>query len=138
MTTSNTPDGLRATHTTGTASSEIVPPLLDQSMLANLEEDLGRESLIELIGLFQTETQRRLEQIRAAIAAGDAELARRESHALKGTALTFGAQRLSNLALGMEQAGRAGDLGLLESSCHELADVLESTRVVLLASIARS
>jgi histidine phosphotransfer protein HptB len=102
-------------------------PLLDLAVLARLENDLGRESMVELLELFRTESERRRSRIEMAIAAGDSVAAGHEAHALKGSALTFGAGMLSELALIMEHAGRQGDLEGLTRNLPELANVTART-----------
>jgi histidine phosphotransfer protein HptB len=105
--------------------------LLDLAVLSRLDDDLGRESVLELVDLFGTESERRRQRIETAVAARDASAACHEAHALKGSALTFGAGRLGALALEMEQAGRRGDLEGLTSSLPELARLTAETRAAL-------
>jgi HPt (histidine-containing phosphotransfer) domain-containing protein len=117
------------------APSQVgTPPdlsLLDRRVIAQLIEDLGRESVIELLGLFQTESDRRRQGIEAAVAAGDPAAACHEAHALKGSSLTFGACKLGALALAMEQAGRRGDLEDLAMDLPTLARLTAETQVAL-------
>jgi HPt (histidine-containing phosphotransfer) domain-containing protein len=102
-------------------------PLVDLAALARLENDLGRESMSELLELFRAESERRRSRIETGIAAGDSIAAGHEAHALKGSALTFGAGMLSELALIMEHAGRQGDLEGLTRNLPELANVTART-----------
>lgn len=107
------------------------PPLLDLAVLAWLEEDLGRDSMLDLIEIFRTESSRRCRLIETAVAGGDADAARHDAHALKGSALTFGAARLSALAMSLEQAGRAADLGSLVRDVEQLAQLVARTQEAL-------
>ncbi|RKT46933.1 HPt (histidine-containing phosphotransfer) domain-containing protein [Thiocapsa rosea] len=105
--------------------------LLDLAVLSRLNDDLGRESVVDLMDLFRTESERRRHRIEAAVTARDAPAACHEAHALKGSALTFGACRLGALALRMEQAGRSGDLEGLTSDLPELARLTAETQAAL-------
>lgn len=107
--------------------------LLDLRVIAQLIEDLGRESVVELLGLFQTESDRRRRCIEAAVADGDPAAACHEAHALKGSSLTFGACKLGALALAMEQAGRRGDLKGLAMSLPAMARLIAETQASLLS-----
>lgn len=107
--------------------------LLDLRVIAQLVEDLGRESIMELLGLFQTESERRRRCIEAAVAGGDPAAACHEAHALKGSSLTFGACKLGALALAMEQAGRRGDLEGLAMDLPTLARLTAETQAALLS-----
>ncbi len=105
--------------------------LLDFAVLTRLNDDLGRESVLELMGLFRTESERRRHRIETAVAARDSAAACHEAHALKGSALTFGACLLGALAFKMEQAGRRGDLEGLVSDLSELARLTVETQAAL-------
>ncbi|MFB1489544.1 MULTISPECIES: Hpt domain-containing protein [unclassified Thiocapsa] len=105
--------------------------LLDLAVLSRLNDDLGRESVVDLMALFRTESERRRHRIETAVSARDASAACHEAHALKGSALTFGACRLGALAFKMEQAGRSGDLEGLTSDLPELARLTVETQAAL-------
>jgi HPt (histidine-containing phosphotransfer) domain-containing protein len=105
--------------------------LLDLAVLSRLDDDLGRASVMELMDLFRTESERHRHRIEAAISDRDASAACHEAHALKGSALTFGACRLGTLAFEMEQAARRGDLEGLTSDLPELARLTVETQAAL-------
>ncbi|WP_296700664.1 Hpt domain-containing protein [Thiocapsa sp. UBA6158] len=113
------------------AARSLDTSLLDLAVLSRLDDDLGRGSVTELMDLFRTESERRRQGIHKAVSAGDASAACHEAHALKGSALTFGACRLGALAFKMEQAGRRGDLEDLTSDLPELARLTVETQVAL-------
>jgi HPt (histidine-containing phosphotransfer) domain-containing protein len=106
-------------------------PLLDQAVIAGLESDLGREAMGELLTLFHSEAERRQHRIEAAVASGDAAAAASEAHALKGSALSMGAQALGTLALRLERAGRDGDLALLQREVVALARLVAESNAAL-------
>ncbi|EGV16455.1 Hpt domain-containing protein [Thiocapsa marina] len=115
----------------GSLATPADTSLLDLAVLSRLDDDLGRESVTDLLGLFRTESERRRCRIEAAVSARDSAAACHEAHALKGSALTFGACRLGELALKMEQAGRRGDLDGLTSDLPELARLTAETQTAL-------
>ncbi|UHD17319.1 Hpt domain-containing protein [Thiocapsa bogorovii] len=108
--------------------------LLDLAVLSRLNDDLGRDSVLDLMDLFRTESERRRHRIEAAVSARDASAACHEAHALKGSALTFGACCLGALAFKMEQAGRRGDLDALISDLPELARLTVETQAALVSA----
>ncbi|SDW45752.1 Hpt domain-containing protein [Thiocapsa roseopersicina] len=119
---------------TESATPIATPPdsaLLDTRVIARLVEDLGRDSLMELSGLFLTESERRRRSIEAAVLSGNPAAACHEAHALKGSALTFGAAKLGALALEMEQAGRQGDLDRLTRHLPALERLTAETQAAL-------
>jgi HPt (histidine-containing phosphotransfer) domain-containing protein len=112
--------------------------LLDLAVLSRLNDDLGRDSVLDLMDLFRTESERRRHRIEAAVSARDTSAACHEAHALKGSALTFGACRLGALAFKMEQAGRRGDLDALISDLPELARLTAETQTALASAYPES
>lgn len=99
--------------------------LLDQTTLQNLVDldDGGFGLVTEMIGIFRSDTPRRIQDILQAITSGDADALSRAGHALKGGAGALGARALRLLAAEVEYLGRDG-------SCEagtELPLRLEST-----------
>lgn len=84
--------------------------LLDLKTLQNLVEldDGGHGLLTEMIEIFRQDTPRRIRDILAAVAHGDAEELARAGHALKGGAGALGANALRLLAADLENLGRDG------------------------------
>lgn len=70
------------------------------------DEDL----LAEVAALARSEIVRQLSSLNAALAAGDAAVARREAHTIKGTVATLGANAVRDVAMATEHAARDGDL----------------------------
>lgn len=75
---------------------------VDPHALRVLEEGLDRETAERLIGIFCREVPGRIARIRAAAARCDDKILHAEAHALKSSAATFGARRLSELAADIE------------------------------------
>ena len=80
-----------------------------------------RALLDELLAIFAEDAPVRMEAIRRALAAGDAQELMREAHTLKGALKVLGAAAAAGLALDLESLGRAGDL----SRAHETTAALE-------------
>ena len=66
--------------------------------------------LPELIAAFQSDTSRRLEQVRDAIAVADLTRLRNEVHTIKGSAKQMGAETMVALCVQMETAVHTGKL----------------------------
>ncbi len=68
------------------------------------------EFLQEIAGLFMEDCPRLLEEIRTAVASGDARTLEHAAHTLKGSIANFGAEPAREAAFKLESLGRAGDL----------------------------
>jgi HPt (histidine-containing phosphotransfer) domain-containing protein len=75
--------------------------------LTQVEGD--RKLLGEMIGLYFTQTQKLLPEIRSAGERGDGKALERAAHKLNGSMGSFGAGRASRAALRLEIMGREGD-----------------------------
>jgi len=69
--------------------------LVDAVIVQQLTRDVGIQRLPAVLGAFVAELGRRIPLVRAAIDARDLPLLGRESHSLKGSAMTFGAPALA-------------------------------------------
>ncbi len=84
-------------------------PVLDrEALMDRVGGDV--EFLQEIAGLFQEDCPKLMEEIRAAVSAGDAHGLERAAHTLKGSVSNFGAEAARAAALRLESMGRAGDL----------------------------
>lgn len=108
-----------------------VPPELAgrQAFLAGLGDD--RELARKLIELFMAQSPKLLDQIRAAIEAGDSDALRRSAHALKGTISNFPAGPARGVAARMEVIGFDGDLAAAREALPMLEEQVERLRGVL-------
>jgi len=82
--------------------------LHDRELLAMVGGD--SDVVSELARLFLEDGPRRLEDIKAALAAGDHEAVRNAAHTLKGSAASICAARTADAALRLEQLAQASDL----------------------------
>ncbi len=80
--------------------------------LDDLMKNIGgdRELLQEVAGMFIDMGPGMLEDIKAALAAGDAQRLEKTAHTLKGTASNFGAHGVVQFARELEFIGREGSL----------------------------
>ena len=76
---------------------------IDLATFTELQETTGAEFTAELVDTFLDEAPQLLEQLTAALAAGQADAFRRTAHSLKTNALTFGALTLAAKARELEQ-----------------------------------
>ena len=88
-----------------------VQEILNPAVLDTLEEDTGRDTVVEISRAFVVETAERLDQLNRAVEKQDFSALEREALALKTGAGTFGATRLQRSAEQLELACLAGDQG---------------------------
>jgi len=85
---------------------------LDAFVIKELRELAGPENpgfLADLARTYLADLDARLEAIRAAVKAGDAEALRQAAHSLKGSSGNIGAKRLQKLCFSLEALGKAGE-----------------------------
>lgn len=103
-------------------------PAIDETIVARLLQEVEPGALNRLLGVFLDEAQNRATRIRDAVARLDAAEAiaqiEHESHALKGSAQTFGAAALAARALVIENAIRARALDRVRSEVVGLAEMV--------------
>ena len=95
---------------------------LDDAVLGELRQSVGDdpEFLAELIDDFLADAPVQLESLRRAAGAGDAVLARRAAHTLKGNSRTFGAGQLASICQEAEAAAVADKLDAVLSRLDEI------------------
>ena len=89
----------------------------------------------ELVTMFLDDTPGRLENLRAALDAGDAKAIEHTAHALKSSCGNLGARRLASLCFEIESAGRSKDIDaarpLVDRSTVEFAAVAAALKAEL-------
>lgn len=80
----------------------------------------GPDLVQELIGLLKEDAPPRIEALRSALAAGDADRVLQEAHQLKGALGNLGLARIADLARRVESLAREGSL----ASAGPVADAL--------------
>ncbi|HEY2737252.1 MAG TPA: ATP-binding protein, partial [Thermoanaerobaculia bacterium] len=105
------------------------PARLEQ--LRDLEEVTGRPIVRQIIAVFLAETPKRVEEIRDALAKGDASALTFVAHSLKGSSGQLGAVRLTALCGELEAGGRSGLPAHRTAALSEVLTALETelTRV---------
>lgn len=103
---------------------------VDPTVLARVREMMGEKGATlvrDLTELFLKNSPLLLDQLGAALAAGDAETVRRTAHTLRSPAAQMGAMHLAALCQSLEAQGRQGDLSegpvLLEAITTEYRHV---------------
>jgi HPt (histidine-containing phosphotransfer) domain-containing protein len=86
------------------------------------------ELLREIAVLFLSELPTTLEEIRAAIQAGDAESLERSAHGLKGAVANFGARAAVDAAFRLETIGRSRNLADASAAFVALEETLGKLR----------
>ena len=80
---------------------------IDRTVFEDLKTTAGAEFVKDLIDTFLVEAPVMMEDMRSALAAGDAERFRRAAHSLKSNSITFGAVNLAAMAKEIELGGLA-------------------------------
>lgn len=111
--------------------------LLDDAAVAALESDVGEERLVPVMRSFAEELARRLPMLRSALDAGDVAAVGRETHSIKGSALTFGALVLGAAARRANDASRTGDVATALDAASDVLDLIPRTREVVLRLVTR-
>lgn len=92
-------------------------PPIDRDAIANLRDlnpgDNG-EFLREIIGIYIEDTPKRIADLKACLASGDAPAFTRAAHTIKGSSANVGAQVLKGIAERLEFASRKEGLGQAE------------------------
>jgi HPt (histidine-containing phosphotransfer) domain-containing protein len=81
--------------------------MIDLATFAELQESAGADFVKELVQTFLEEAPVMLQELRDALAAGNADDFRRAAHSLKSNSLTFGAPALADMARQLELGGLA-------------------------------
>jgi two-component system sensor histidine kinase/response regulator len=113
----------------------MIDTMKDCIDLAALMDRLAgdRELLLELIGLYFEDEQSLIDQVAAAIAAGDSGRLARAAHALKGSVGNFCAPNAHAAAQALEVAGREGRVADAGTFFSRLVVELDKVRVFLRA-----
>ena len=101
---------------------------IDRRAIDEMLENTGGdpEFVVEIIEDYLADVEIRLDELSAALDAGDSAAAKRAAHTIKGSSRSFGATRLSSLAAELEQLS-------LQSAFDSVSEQLPDLR----AEIAR-
>ena len=106
-------------------AKDSVIPLFDDAKLAELRKTFGETDFLVALGCIPGEGAKCLNQIKAAIGAGDLNGARRAAHSLKGMAGNFGATRLAAISRRIELEATA--IEIVVANMTELEEALDET-----------
>ena len=124
--------GSEAEPTPGAPSGPSTDGILDApALLARVSG--SRDTLRELLDLFDADYPGLLSQARDAALAGDRATLQRAAHSLKGMAATFSAPRALAATVHLEDVCREGDPALVEAACREVEQEIERLQPALRA-----
>ena len=94
--------------------------VIDPVTFSDLKALMGAD-VVELVDTYNGETADLIEQLRRALAAGDAAAFRRLAHSIKSSSASLGALAFSQSARELEMMGRSGDLSSAAPGVESLA-----------------
>lgn len=115
------------------AASDAV---LDASVIANLESQIGADTVALLVDDFAASADDAIAQIAQARASGDLVVWTRAAHSLKSAAANMGLARVFQLADAIEAAGEKGDRSTMEARSGNLPDAAAAGVAALRARYA--
>lgn len=104
---------------------------IDEARLTELGQFLDQDKLYTLLERYILDSRELLQNLAIALDASDAASAQRHAHSLKSTSANIGAMALSELALELENLGRAKRLEDIASHMDQLRRVFEHTHVAI-------
>ncbi len=118
-----------------TAQIQAQPPasisLFDEAAL--MGRLMGDRNLAQtLVAGFLDDIPKQLAALASHLTAGDVAAARHQAHQIKGAAASISSPRLQNIALTMEEAGEAGNLGAMAARFAELEQQFQAARAAML------
>jgi signal transduction histidine kinase/DNA-binding response OmpR family regulator len=108
-------------------SATLPPPAkpgdeaIDRTLLEEIRNDIGRQSLTETLATFFSDAERRIALFRCLVDDPDPELLAMEAHSLKGAAAMFGLTEIAGLARAIERRSP----GIAPDELRSLLDKLE-------------
>jgi len=105
--------------------------------LVAIDPDGSKGVLDRLTASFLAEARARVKEMGDAVRTGDAELARRAAHRMKGSALYFGASEVTRLCRELEGRGEAGSVQGCEPLLASLSEEIERLDGTLQPEITR-
>jgi PAS domain S-box-containing protein len=112
-----------------TGESKALPVFDRAALLDRCMED--EELVQEVLGLFVENVPQRIQELREALAGGDAQAACLAAHTIKGMAANTSANALRDAAKRMEEAARDGDLETVQERMNALESGFEQLRQVV-------
>ena len=91
-----------------TGSSGFAPRHLDRGVVERLLDDVGTDYAQPVIDAFASELASQTDALKAAADTSNPDAMADAAHRLKSTAASFGARRLADVCVAIEQSARAG------------------------------
>jgi HPt (histidine-containing phosphotransfer) domain-containing protein len=112
-----------------------LPGAVDTTAFAQLRANVGddQEFVAELVDEFLQDAPRQLESLRQATISGDATVAVRAAHTLKGNSRSFGATQLASICQDAETAAAEGDLEAVRSRLDAIDGEWQTVSAELIA-----
>jgi signal transduction histidine kinase/CheY-like chemotaxis protein len=114
-------------------ADRLPPATIEPARLEMIAQVMSGEALSEFVDVFLASTGERISQIRDLVGGGNLVEVGQEAHTLLGTAASFGALRLSRLAVELRAACDADDRCVAQRVAGELTDVFDATSAAVLA-----
>lgn len=86
--------------------------MFDKSVVIQLEQDVGKDTLLQLFDVFRQESTKLVNELMACDTIDDDAI--RLSHSLKSCSRSYGANQLATLAESIEKAARDKDISFFE------------------------
>jgi PAS domain S-box-containing protein len=109
------------------ATPDLDDPLIDESVIRQLGEDVSEGAVPSMLEMFLSETIARTENLLKALDDSATDVLEDEAHTLKSCAGTFGAARLQALARDIEAACREGNRQAAENLGKGMGELLQQT-----------
>jgi len=114
-------------------AADPTAPVLDGSLLDQLETAIGQKSVRELVTIYLDTTDERLDALERALAIGDCKEVGQEAHDLKSTSGNLGASRLFAQARALESAARKQKTDEIALLARPVRDQFNAVRAAFLA-----
>ena len=109
---------------------DVVLPVFDRDGF--LDRCMGDEDLVrEVVALFLDNLPQRIQELQAALDAGDAPAARMAAHTIKGMAANTCAEALRKVAGEIEDAAREGDLDAVRGRMDDIKGLFVQLRTII-------
>jgi HPt (histidine-containing phosphotransfer) domain-containing protein len=115
----------------GKDSAPPSSPTLNRVRLSDIERDVSREFLIQIVGLFVSDVAERLERLSDAVKARETKRTASLAHQLQGSAASLGVLRLRAVARRLEELAEKDDWGASDATLARLIKEFQHVRNVL-------
>jgi HPt (histidine-containing phosphotransfer) domain-containing protein len=106
-------------------------PTLNRDRLHDIERNVSREFLIEIVALFLSEVTLRLERLADAVKARQTKRTTSLAHQLQGSAASLGVLRLRAVAQRLEELAEQDDWGASDETLARLISEFQHVRQAL-------